>query len=196
MKNLIFALGLLLSASSLAAQAFVVGPKAGFNLNFWSSTYNDIGARLSFHVGGFGEVEVGERVSARAELLFSNIGASNKDEDDPGRIVLHTVALPLLFSYRPAPAIALHGGVQPSYILNAKTVITEGSDEGTYDNDEVFGAIDFAVVLGVEYALDPLLRVGARLQLGLNNVLDRPGDDEVRNRVVQIYAAAPVAGGL
>lgn len=191
MKYFYLVIFLCISCVSLTAQSITLGPKAGLNIDSWSSSFTNISSRIAFHLGGFGELEMNDKIGARAELLYSTLGAKTTSPTSPGKIVLSAISIPLLVTFKPAEKIHVHGGLQPSLILNAKSVITSGPNEGTHDNNDDFGSLDVAFILGGEYDITDQVSAGLRFQIGINDMLTED-EDKVRNQVIQLYAAFPL----
>ncbi|MDX1476415.1 MAG: porin family protein [Saprospiraceae bacterium] len=191
MKRLFFAALLGLFAWSTYGQQLSGGAKAGLNITNWSTDFDNISSRLAFHLGGYVNYSLLDDLSLQGELLFNQTGA--KSTGDPeGRIVTNYMSIPLLVMYPVADAVNIYGGVQISFLLDAKSVITSGPNEGEeFDENDEFTGGDFAFVLGGEYAINENVTAGLRLALGLLNVAEDEGD-EIKNVVIQLYAAAPL----
>ncbi|MEM6396589.1 MAG: porin family protein [Bacteroidota bacterium] len=96
MRNLFFTLLLLLFATTLAAQGFSGGFKAGLNFNRFDGpkegndemTFEDFETSTGFHVGATFAYEFTDLVGVKAELIYSQKGGEIRYEG-PGYIFLY-----------------------------------------------------------------------------------------------------------
>lgn len=159
--------------------------KIGMNINFWSTNATDVGAKIGLQLGGVAEYPINDKFGTQAELLISWQGAKSTSSSNPGRIAITYLAIPLLATYEVIPDLNVHAGIQPSFALSRKQVITSGPAEGKYDaKDDIMG-FDFSLVFGGEYVVYEQISAGLRFTIGLNDI--GVGGREIKNRVIQIY---------
>jgi hypothetical protein len=68
----------------MTAQNITLGPKPGFNIDSWSSTFDHISSRIALHFGGFGELEINDNTDKVSAGLRFQIGINDlltEDED-------------------------------------------------------------------------------------------------------------------
>lgn len=173
------------------AQDVTIGAKGGLTISNWSSNFDNITSKLAFHLGGYGHYVLQDNLGLQAELLFSAAGAKSTGNPE-GKINTGHLSIPLLAVYSVAEDVSLHGGLQISLLLSAKSEITSGPDSGTkIDQKDEFTSGDFALVLGGQYDINEQVSAGLRVALGLNNVATDEGD-EIKNVLFQIFAAVPL----
>lgn len=160
---------LLIVTAGLAQVSF--GVKAGINLanqKFKSSGSTETGdAKIGFAGGGFAEIGVSENFAVQAELLYSQMGAKQKDPSSGATFSsnLDYIAIPVLAKYKNS-GFGVYLGPQIGILASAKY---KGNGESVNAKDSYKG-IDFSGVAGVEYTFEPGIVISARYLLGLANI--------------------------
>lgn len=206
MKKLcLVALAAIFSLTAVNAQDVKYGPKLGLNLaSLNGDDADELDGRTSFNVGGAVEIPISEKFSFQPEFLYSAQGAKFEETfveqgisvDTETTIRLDYINVPLMAKYYVAEGFSLEVGpqigilltseaeVEASAVVNGETV----SASETQDLKDDTNGIDFGVNLGLGYTLENGLNFGARYNLGLSNVNDFEGSDDIKttNGVFQI----------
>jgi hypothetical protein len=162
---------------------------------------------IGFHVGGFVNYAINEKLSIRPELLFSSRGTriSSSSEilginfDIESTSTYNFVEVPILIGIGGETGLQVHVGPSVNLLLGgrAKTEVTT-SIGGTSETEteEVTGSkftegmrgLDLGVVLGAGFNLESGLGFGARYQRGLTSINEEDTDQFVSNwNLVQVY---------
>lgn len=190
MKRIVLSLLILTSFVSLSqAQGIRLGVKAGANLNKISGqSFND-GFDLSYHFGGFMEIDFNKKWGIQPELLWSQ--SSGKPSsfktvystsvspllDGNQQIKLDYLSIPLLLRYNIGGILSLNAGPQFSILLNNdKTLLQSGQS--------AFKSGDFAMVAGAQLNFK-FLRIYGRYNIGLQNINDIDNKDKWTNQQIQ-----------
>jgi hypothetical protein len=176
------------------------GIKAGTNFTNISlrakealSLENDV--RLSYHIGVFGNLALNNKISASADLLYSNKGyATQRASGEEVNIYFHYINLPLLLNYALTQDLKFGLGPEFGYLLSARSKYNEQSmDVGILYKNK----FDIGLDAAVDFSASEFLHVGLRYNYGLSSVwgndiqiTDQQGylvDTRIQNRVLQIY---------
>ncbi|MDR2292500.1 MAG: PorT family protein [Prevotellaceae bacterium] len=177
-KILLITLVALLGIATANAQ-IKVGAKAGGNL----ATITDENAKfkLGFHIGGFAEFTIADRIAIQPELLFSTQGASIKNVDNAS-LNLSYLNVPVLLKVKLTEGLSAEVGPQVGFLLSAKS-----TGEESRDLKERCKTLDFTAVAGLSYTFAEKFVVGARYNFGLTNVYKETEDDsKLKNSVIQV----------
>lgn len=160
-KKFLIAACMLFCVSGAYAQ-IKVGAKAGVNL---ATLTNDESAKMKFgfHVGGFAQFAINERIAIQPELLYSAQGA---DSDGDGSIALGYINLPVLLKVNLVEGLSAEVGPQVGYLLSAK--IEAGGV--SVDMKDFCKKLDVTAVVGLSYTFSEKFVVGARYGFGLTAV--------------------------
>lgn len=190
MKRIVLSLLILTSFVSLSqAQGIRLGVKAGANLNKISGqSFND-GFDLSYHFGGFMEIDFNKKWGIQPELLWSQSSGKpssfktvystsvNPLLDGNQQIKLDYLSIPLLLRYNIGGILSLNAGPQFSILLNNdKTLLQSG--QSSFKNG------DFAMVAGAQLNFK-FLRIYGRYNIGLQNINDIDNKDKWTNQQIQ-----------
>lgn len=190
MKKIVLSLLILTSFVSLTqAQGIRLGVKAGANLNKISGqSFND-GFDLSYHFGGFMEIDFNKKWGVQPELLWSqSTGKPSSFKtvystsvspllDGNQQIKLNYLSIPLLLRYNIGGILSLNAGPQFSILLNNdKTLLQSGQS--------AFKSGDFAMVAGAQLNFK-FLRIYGRYNIGLQNINDIDKKDKWTNQQIQ-----------
>ena len=153
------------------AQETRFGVKGGLNLsNFTGEANNKI--RASFHVGGFAEIKVIERLAIQPELLYSSQGARYRVDgtSDSGRAYkLDYINIPVLAKFYVTKEFTVEAGPQIGFLVSAK-------DEDQ-DIKDAFKGTDYGFNFGAGYNFTDNISVGLRYTVGISSLIDRDYDD-------------------
>lgn len=190
MKKIVLTLFILTSLVSLTqAQGIRLGVKAGANLNKISGqSFND-GFDLSYHFGGFMEIDFNKKWGVQPELLWSQSSGKpssfktvystsvNPLLNGNEQIKLNYLSIPLLLRYNIGGILSLNAGPQFSILLNNdKTLLQNG--QSAFKNG------DFAMVAGAQLNFK-FLRIYGRYNIGLQNINDIDNQDKWTNQQIQ-----------
>ncbi|MEN9298033.1 MAG: hypothetical protein RLZZ429_346 [Bacteroidota bacterium] len=190
MKKLLLAVVVVMGTITLVnAQGARVGVKLGTNLNKISGQSFKDGFDLSYHFGGFLEVDLNRKWGIQPELLWSQtstkrtsfntlysnqINPLNNNE----KIKLDYLAIPVLLRYSVAGILTLNVGPQFGILLNQdKTLLQNG--------ESAFKSGDFSMVAGGQLNFK-FVRVYGRYNIGLQNINDIDNKDKWTNQQIQL----------
>lgn len=190
MKKVFMSVVILLSVTTLSqAQGLGGGIKAGANLNKISGqSFND-GFDVSYHFGGFLEIDINKKWGFQPELLWSQTTSKpssfktvyatsvNPLFNGNEQIKLDYLSIPLLLRYNVGGILTLNAGPQYSILLKKdRTMLQNG--------ESAFKEGDFAFVLGGQLNFK-YLRVYGRYNIGLQNINDIDNKDRWTNQQIQ-----------
>ncbi len=172
------------------AQGFKLGVKLGTNLNKISGKSFQDGFDLSYHVGGFAEIDFNHKWGIQPEILWSQSttkrtnfdllyptlvnSATSKDE----KIKLDYLAIPILLRYNVGKMLTLNAGPQFGILINQdNTFVKNGQD--------AFKKGDFSMVGGAQLNFS-FLRIYGRYNIGLQNINDLGNQDKWTNQQIQL----------
>ncbi len=172
------------------AQGVKVGIKAGTNLNkIEGKSFND-GFDLSYHFGGFMEIEFNKKWGIQPEVLWNQTSSKpssfntvyttgvNPLFNGNEQIKLDYLSIPLLLRYNMLGGfLTLNAGPQFGILLKEdKTLLQNG--QSAFKNG------DFSMVGGVQLNFK-ILRIYARYNIGLQNINDIDNKDKWKNQQIQ-----------
>jgi hypothetical protein len=200
----------LLTFTTIAfSQDIKFGAKGGLNLSSLSGDYPDYGPSVTgadesslknksvfgFHIGGFLEYSINEKLSIQPEILLSQQGSQldlfmtqYASTTGTGKRRINTaiiankltyINLPIMLKYKVFEKLNIEFGPQIGYLVNAKVKVkqenvyggvTDYSREIEGDNKESFKGFDFGVNFGTSYDFNEHLFVEVRYNLGLSKV--------------------------
>ena len=183
MKRLFFALSVLFLSTSVFAQGFEWGVKAGLNLASITKT-DEAKMRTGLHAGVFGEYFVNDFFGIQGELLYSMMGAKGKEAGITVTSQTDYIVLPILAKIYLMENFSLDLGPQFGYMVSAKLKAASGSSSGSGSYyDMVDNKFDLSVGMGLSYKLPYNLGVSARYNLGLTEINE--GSDP-KHSVIQV----------
>ena len=190
MKKVIMSVLVLVTVVSVSqAQGVRLGVKAGANLNKISGqSFND-GFDLSYHFGGFLEVDFNKKWGIQPEVLwsqstgkptsFKTVYATSVNPllDGNQQIKLNYLSIPLLLRYNVGSILSLNAGPQYSILINKDNTLLQNGQSAFKDGD-------FAMVLGAQLNFK-YLRIYGRYNIGLQNINDIDNKDKWTNQQIQ-----------
>jgi opacity protein-like surface antigen len=182
-KLLLFAVFAVL-ALNVQAQDFRIGAKAGANFaSLNGDDADDAKGRASVHIGGVARIGLSEMFSLQPELVFSSQGYKVNFPGEDGVVRLNYINLPIMADITLAEGFSLQGGPQVGFNISA---------DAKYDGDttdiEDAQTIDFGVGIGAQYILPMNLFFQARYVIGVTNVFEEIGGDQInaKNSVISL----------
>lgn len=193
MKKLIFpAIVLVLFTTVSQAQGIRLGIKAGANLNKISGqSFND-GFDLSYHAGGFMEIDLNKVWGIQPELLWSqttskpsnfktvygSFSSFNSALDQTKNVKLDYLSIPVLLRVNVTGMFSLLAGPQYSILINKDNTLLQ-------NGQSAFKNGDFAIVAGAQINLK-MLRIYGRYNIGLQNINDIDNKDKWTSQQMQV----------
>lgn len=173
------------------AQQTRFGVKGGLNLSNWAGgDVSDTKALVGFHVGGFAEIKIIEKLAIQPELLFSTQGTKFDGGAFLGDFDVKTnyLNIPVLAKYYIVEKFSVEAGPQLGILLSAKS-----NGEDVKDG---FKTVDFGFNLGAGYHFTDNVSVNLRYTIGLSPLADNAdieneGDyyDSAKNSVLALSFA-------
>lgn len=190
MKKVILSALFLLSLVGISqAQGVRAGVKAGANLNKISGqSFND-GFDLSYHFGGFLELDLNKKWGIQPELLWSQTaskpsnfqtlysGISSSSLSTSSSIKLDYLSIPILLRYNVGGILTLNAGPQYSILIKKDNTLLQ-------NGQSAFKSGDFAFVAGAQLNFK-FLRIYGRYNIGLQNINDIDNKDKWTNQQIQ-----------
>lgn len=170
MKKILLSLITMFAVTAASAQEFSWGVKAGVN---FSSVYgNDINvdgqtisSKADFIGGGFVEYKTCNWFGVGAEVLYSGQGYRVKNPMVDGQVNMSYINVPILANFHVTKFLALKTGVQPGFLLNAR------SKDIDIDKSEC-KTFDLSIPIGVEFQLNCGLLFDLRYNVGVTSVFN------------------------
>ncbi len=189
-KYIVFLASFLLIGVFAQAQAgFRLGVKAGANLNQISGQSFSSGYDLSYHLGGFAEIDFTKKWGIQPELLWSqskttrttgfnsiyqNILTPGADQ----QIQLDYILIPILLRYNVGKMFTLNAGPQFGILINQ-------NNNWLVNGQNAFKSGDFSMVFGGQLNLNAL-RIYGRYNIGLNNINNIDNKEKWTNQQIQL----------
>lgn len=199
MKKLLITLTAFATFSFINAQEDDIrfGAKGGLNIsNFAGDDADDFKSKVGFHFGAIVEIPVSDVFAVQPELIFSTQGSQFTLEDFDGfesftfdtTFKLSYLNLPIMAKYYVAEGLSLQVGPQLGFLLDAKVKVEVEGTEVEDDAKEAFKGVDFGLNFGLGYQLEAGVFFDARYNLGLSNIADGEGSEDVdlKNSAFQI----------
>ena len=183
------------------------GVKGGLNVATLSNTAqgNTDTVLLGFHVGVFGEFKVTDKFAVQPEILFSTQGNKSKSSQDFGggfssssedKTKLGYLNIPVMAKFYVTDDFSIEAGPQIGFLMSAKSEDTTTDVGGgpttttssTTDVKDKLNSVDFGLNFGLGYNIGANIVVGARYDLGLNDIQKTLGTNEKgrKNGVFQV----------
>jgi hypothetical protein len=187
MKKAFLAMMVLSLAIASQAQGVRIGAKLGANMNKISGQSFKEGYDLSYHVGGFLEIDLSKKWGLQPEVYFNQatttrtsgfnaIYTANPNANTD--IKLNYLSIPILLRYNIGNMLTLNAGPQFSILMNNdKTLLQNGGS--------AFKNGDFAMAAGAQINLK-MLRIYGRYNIGLSNINDIDNRDEWKSQQIQL----------
>jgi hypothetical protein len=180
------------------AQEFHGGVKGGLNLtNLYIDDVSDEHARLGFHAGVYGQLELGDAFAIQPEILYSSKGTKAEYDivglDGENKFKLNYLDVPVLAVFKIGESFEIHAGPYVGFLLNSK-VSTDGDlgeNEDAVDKDNL-SDVDFGLSGGVAFGSEQA-KLGLRYNYGLVEVADSDAArtllGDAKNSALQLYVS-------
>ncbi|SHG53065.1 porin family protein [Flavobacterium johnsoniae] len=169
MKKIILAAIAVMAFSFANAQETRFGVKGGLNISTVGGDARNVSSLVGFHVGGFAEIKIIEKLAIQPELLFSTQGAKEKFAGDKYNTNLNYINVPVLAKYYITKQFTVEAGPQIGFLVSAKS---DGEDVKDF-----YRSVDAGFNIGAGYNFTENLSVGLRYYIGLSNVIDENYED-------------------
>ncbi len=187
MKNkiLLAAFLLTMSVSSVFAQGFKAGIKAGADIHKIDGKPFTDQFSYGYHLGGFAQVNLTSKWGIQPEVLFSqvNVDTSSKfsavyDFNSVSKVKLQYLKIPILLNYSPNPFVSLQVGPQYGILMDQNSgLVTNGKN--------AFSKGDFSMIGGLQLNISKI-KIYGRYAVGLNNINDIDNQDKWKNQNIQV----------
>ncbi|MEI6265730.1 MAG: porin family protein [Sphingobacteriia bacterium] len=189
-KYVVFLVSFFLIGVIAQAQAgFRLGVKAGANLSQISGQSFNSGFDLSYHLGGFAEIDLTKKWGIQPELIWSQskttrtIGFNSIYQNiiTPGadqQIKLDYILIPILLRYNVGKMVTLNAGPQFGILINQ-------NNNWLVNGQNAFKNGDFSMVFGGQLNLTAL-RIYGRYNIGLNNINNIDNKEKLTNQQIQL----------
>ena len=195
---------------SFAQKKYKFGVKGGLSIvdfkqsgNSVGNQISDVNFRVSYHVGGFVQYSISDKIDMQSGVFFSSQGGSRSVEfiedfnssdisTDRTNFVYNYLNVPLLVKYNLSKSWSVKTGPQLGFLLSADVknqyVFIDGIqfnfDSNVKDDASL---IDVSWSLEAGYEFESGLLVDVTYNLGLSNTIDAENSDFKReNRVFQL----------
>lgn len=175
--------GIFFIVGRIQAQNAQFGIKAGVNVaSLHSNTIYNMDPRTSIYAGGLVHIHLNKYFAVQPELLYSCQGTSQMT--DGGKITwrLNYVNLPVLLQYMFDNGFRLQTGPQLGLLASAREKLN-----GVISNvQNYYTTADLSWSFGAGYLTPSGLGIDARYNVGISNINNTGGHDELQNRVFQV----------
>ncbi len=172
---------------SQAQAGFRLGVKGGLN---FANVDRDIStdSRTGFHAGAFATIKL-SKLAIQPELIYSAQGADLDFGGGFGELEsrFNYLNIPILLKLYLLAGLNLQLGPQFGFLLSGdQEFVDEFGEIIDGDASDFINGSDVSLGIGAGWDLPFGLTVDARYNLGLSDVNDVSGGDEVRNQVFQV----------
>ncbi|HWR32776.1 MAG TPA: porin family protein [Chitinophagaceae bacterium] len=186
----------LISLPTLGFAQLGIGVKAGLN---FANVTNPAGINANSHsgymIGAYFSPKPKKLFGFRSEIMLSRQGYDYKTNNNTGTVNLDYLLLPQLITINFTKRFEIHAGGQLAFLLNAKADSSNNNGGSVFD---YFSRFDYGIVGGLQVSPISGLFIGARINIGLNDINNESGmmpvipdffpRKFVKNNVVQLYA--------
>lgn len=189
MKRVFMSLAaILVFAMAVQAQGFKLGVKLGTNLNKIEGQSFKESFDLSYHAGGFAEIDFNKKFGIQPEVLWNQTSGRRSDfntlyptatnPNGAEKFKLDYLSIPILLRYNVGNILTLHLGPQFGILLrDDRTLLQSG--------ESAFKSGDFSMVGGAQLNFS-VLRIYGRYNVGLQNINDIDNKDKWTNQQIQL----------
>ena len=169
------------------AQGFSFGPKVGANITGISGLQFKKGFEFGYHIGGFAEVMLSEKIGIQPEVLWSQTSLTTSSSlsdlystslPELTKINLNYISIPLLLNIRPTKFITFQVGPQFGILQDKKNSVATNVQSA-------FKSGDFSMLAGVQLKV-LAFRFYGRYAIGLTNINEIPNQDAWKSRTLQL----------
>jgi hypothetical protein len=182
---LLLTIFLAIGTSSIFAQSFHFGPKAGADINKLDGQSFKDQFSFGYNIGAFAEIGITKKIGIQPEVLFSqtNIDTSSTFSsvyafNNISQVKLQYLKIPIFFNYKPNKFVAIQLG--PQYGINLD------KNSNLFQNGKnAFTNGDFSVVGGLQLEIAKL-RIYGRYAVGLSNINDIDNQEKWKSQSIQL----------
>lgn len=186
--KLLTLLAAVLLSQALMAQ-FHLGAKAGANITKIDGKAFKDEFRYGYHLGGFMEVRLGNKLVLQPEVLFNQFTTSvdsnfssvyhNAFNSSQSDRKLNYLSIPILLNYKLIGSfVSLQAGPQFGVLMNNdKNLLQNGG--------EAFSNGEFSMLGGVQFKIG-MIRLNGRYMVGLNNLNDLGNSEKWKSEGFQV----------
>jgi opacity protein-like surface antigen len=199
MKKIILAAVAVLVFGFVNAQKVQFGLKGGLNVanqDFSVDGFPSTSSRIGFHIGGFVEVKISDKLCIQPEVLYSTQGSKFDLTVNDGGTEYNTASIfklayiniPVMFKYYVAKKISLEAGPQIGFLTSSKLYVTVLGKDVSQNAKDLYESVDFGLNLGAGYDFTEKISAGVRYNFGLANIAkNQEGDDStIKNAVFSV----------
>jgi len=165
-----------------------LGVKLGANLNKIEGESFKDGFDLTYHVGGFAEIDFNKKWGIQPEVLwnqtegrrssFNTLYPTVSNPNGSEKFKLNYLSIPILLRYNIGNILTLNAGPQFGILIDDdKTLLNNG--QSAFKNG------DFALAFGGQLNFS-VLRIYGRYNIGLQNINDIDNRDKWTNQQIQL----------
>lgn len=176
------------TVTSYAQGGVKLGVKLGTNLNKVEGQSFKEGFDLSYHAGGFAEIDFNKKWGIQPEVLwnqtsgrrsnFNTLYGSVANPNGSEKFKLNYLSIPVLLRYNVGNILSLNAGPQFGILLSEDKTLLQSGQSAFKDGD-------FSMVLGAQLNFS-VLRVYGRYNIGLQNINDIDEKDKWTNQQIQL----------
>lgn len=174
--------------TNLNAQSVHLGIKGGANINKLSGQSFSDKFTFGYHLGGFLEVGIGNKLYIQPEVFFSQV---NQDTSSQFRVIynnilgspqpkiqLNYINIPLLIGYKVSDGLTIQAGPQYSILMSKNESLLQ-------NGKNAFKTGDFSVLAGLQLQVSKF-RIYGRYAVGLSNLNDIDKVDSWKSQSIQL----------
>ena len=202
MKNILLIILFGIGTSALSAQSltqekerfFRIGAKGGVNINKITGVAYKEGFAYNYLLGGFMQSNFSNRFGLQPEINF--VQSSSEFSNDANNVYndlflsnngqrkakMNYLEVPVLLNVNIGPTKKVKLQLGPAY----GNVLKQTVDSLQY-NGSVFENAEWSAIGGLQLQL-PLIVIGGRYKVGLNNINDIDNRERWRSQAIQIFA--------
>ncbi len=176
-KFYVLAVFALMTTLSANAQQMFLKPMVGGTLATITD-YEDSKMKLGLVAGAEFGYQVMDPLAITAGALVSMQGAGVKDHGSMTdySTTLTYLNVPILANYQIIPGLSVKAGLQPGFLLSAKTKYKVNGEKHDVSGTDGYKKVDFSIPLGLSYEISDFV-IDARYNLGLTKISDADHSD-------------------
>lgn len=182
-----------ISPGAFAQETHSYGMKFGSTLSTLSNQAN-YNLKPGLQLGGFAKLGGRESLFFKAELLASQAGTWNWNQERPNNINLYYLDLPLMFGINSFRGLSINLGIQASVLLAGTYRSSIGGNINNRSIGSNLARFDYSYLVGLEYFIKDDWFLGARFNYGFVPIQSYQGELTINNqykllsnRILQIY---------
>lgn len=172
---------------SANAQEMFIKPMVGGTMATWTGDVEETKMKFGFVAGAEFGYKIMDPLAITAGALVTMQGTGFKDQGDYYKDASETTTnlnIPIMANYEIIPGLAVKAGLQPGFLLSAKSKATVGGHEEEHSGTDGFKKFDLSIPFGLSYEISDFV-IDARYNLGLTKINDSDGGS-VKNSVIML----------